>query len=192
MCSDSLLSQSPASCFPPPTWLCVQQVLPVDIAPMTPLTYPALGTPHPCQPGSGSQGSIPRWIVSSKASAFQPDTCQGLHLWLQHPVWRVLSSSTPPQLQLQSPCCAPGNRLARGWGGVFLSPWPLLSILRQLPAKYLWGLVREGFLLIFFSRGNNSTSCHMDFCIQLFRGLDFLFTSSPSPLDVQERGQLFP
>lgn len=30
----------------------------------------------------------------------------------------------------------------------------------------------------------------MNFCVQLFRGLDFLPTSYPNPLDVQERGQL--
>lgn len=47
-CSDSLLSQNPVSRFPPPTWLYVQRVLLGDTATVKPLTYPTLGTPHPC------------------------------------------------------------------------------------------------------------------------------------------------
>lgn len=56
-----------------------------------------------------------------------------------------------PQLQLQLPCCASGTRHAGVcvYGGV-PSPWPLFSLLHQLIAKYPWGLLREGFSLIFF------------------------------------------
>ena len=105
-CCDSLLSQNPDSCFLPPTWLHIQQALPVDTASMMPLTYPALGTPCPCQPGGKPQGSITPWVASSKASAFQLDTRQGLRLQLQHPAWRVLSPSTPPAPAAVSLLCS--------------------------------------------------------------------------------------
>ena len=45
---ESLLSQNPAFCFPPPTWLHIQWVLLVDTTAMKPLTHPSLGTPHLC------------------------------------------------------------------------------------------------------------------------------------------------
>lgn len=87
----------------------------------------------------------------------------GLLPRLQHPAWLV----SPP-----NPSCSfPVVLLAEGmlrWGGGAPSPWPLFSLLHQLTAKYPWGLVREGFSLIFFSNGNNSTTCQRDFCMHLF------------------------
>ena len=110
-CSDSLLSPNPASRFPPPQWLHVQQVLPGDTAPVMPPS-PALGSPRPCQPGCGPQGSITPWVSSSKALAFQPDTRQGLCFQLQHPAWRVLSPAAPAP-PASSSCSLPVVLLSR-------------------------------------------------------------------------------
>lgn len=76
------------------------------------------------------------------------------------------------------------------WGvcGGVPSPWPLFSLLHQLTAKYPWGLGREGFSLIFFSNGNNSTTCQRDFFMHLFRGVDFVPSFFPSLLDALEMG----
>lgn len=64
------------------------------------------------------------------------------------------------------------------------SPLYITSASSQIPL----GSGKGGLFINFFSRGNNSTSCHMDFCIQLCRELDFLPTSYPSPPDAQRRG----
>lgn len=159
LCLDSLLSQNPTSCFPHTLQLHIQRALPVHTAPLMPLTCPALGTPCPCQPGFGPQELL--------GCQFKSQTPTGLHLRLQHPAWRVLFPlTTPPphaQLQLQPPCCAPGKRLA-GVGGTLsplASPLYITSASIQIPL----GSGKGGLFVHFFSRGNNSTSCHMDFCI---------------------------
>lgn len=81
-----------------------------------------------------------RLLLSSQLASL---AVLGLLPRLQHPAWLV-----SPQLQLQLPCCASGRRHAEVGGAP--SPWPLFSLLHQLTAKYPWGLVREGFSLIFF------------------------------------------
>lgn len=97
------------------------------------------------------------WVVSSKARRPQ-DCISGSNILLG-----VSSPLPPPQLQLQPPCCAPGRRLA-GVGGALsplASPLCITSASIQIPL----GSGKGGLSLHIFSRGNNSTSCHMDFCI---------------------------
>lgn len=145
LCPTSLLSQHSTSCFPPRPGF-TSSGLCQHTQPLRPLTHPAPGTCHPHQPGFGPQGSgTPGLPVQRLLLPSQRPT--GLCLRLQHPAWPVLF----PQPRSSS-CSLPVVLLAVGLlrvGGL-LSPWPLFSILRQLPAKYPWGLVREGFLLNFF------------------------------------------
>lgn len=91
-----------------------------------------------------------------------------------------------------SSCSFPVVLLAIGLLGVGGAPLPLASPLyiTSASSQIPLGSGKGSLFINFFSRGNNSTSCHMDFCIQLFRGLDFLPTSYPSPLDARKGGQL--
>lgn len=134
------------ACLPPPTstWLYIQWALPLD-SPLDASDTPCSGTLRPRQPGLGPQGSftpgllIQRLLLSSqmlRTASQVPASCLACPL------------SPAPQFQLQPPCCAPGRRLVGGWGAPF--SWPLVSVLRHLPAKYPWGLVTGRFLLIFF------------------------------------------
>jgi hypothetical protein len=69
----------------------------------------------------------------------------------QHPAWlpHPSSSCSLPVVLLAIGLLRGGGGMGRGQQGL-LSPWPLLSLLHQLTAKYPWGLGREDFLLIFF------------------------------------------
>lgn len=83
------------------------------------------------------------WVVSSKARRPQ-DCISGSNILLG------VSSPLPPPPG--SSCSLPVVLLAEGLLGLgeLFPPWPLLSVLHQLPSKYPWGLVREGFLFTFF------------------------------------------
>lgn len=128
----SRMSLSPELCLPPPTWLHTQRVLPGDTAPL--------------MPGFGPRGSTAPQIARPEASASQPAARRGPCLGLQHPARHDLSG--PPAPAAASLLCC-WQRLA-GVGGA------RLCTSCQLPAKYPWGLLREGLVLI-FSRGSNST-----------------------------------
>lgn len=109
--------------------------------------------------------SVPAWIwapIAPGLSVQKPDA----HRTASQAPTSCLACplpSHPPQLQLQPPCCAPGRRLA-GVGGALsplASPLCITSASIQIPL----GSGKGGLSLHIFSRGNNSTSCHMDFCI---------------------------
>lgn len=149
-----------------------------------------LWAPHICASlDAGPKETLPpglpvqRLLLSSQTPAKACVSSSNILLGVSYP-------PQPPQLQLQSPCCAPGRRLAGGGG--LLSPWPLLSILRQLPAKYPWDLVREDFLLIFFP---GEIIPPLVTWISAFSYLGSLTSSPhpiPAPLMLKDGAALFP
>lgn len=131
--------------------------------PLVPVSTPGLLT-------CGAQGSTSPCTAISKAAASLPGSQQAWLLSASFQGSNILLGWCPPN----SSCSFPVVLLAEGmlrWGGGSPSPWLLFPLLHQLTAKYPWGLVREGFSLIFFfSNGNNSTTCQRDFCMHLFWG----------------------
>lgn len=139
LCLDSLLSQNPTSCFPRTLQLHSQWALPLHTAPSMPLTCLALGIM-----------SVPAWIwapIAPGLSVQKPDA----HRTASQAPTSCLACPLPSHPPGSS-CSLPVVLLAEGLLGLgeLFPPWPLLSVLHQLPSKYPWGLVREGFLFTFF------------------------------------------
>lgn len=98
------------------------------------------------------------------------------------PAWLIptpSSSCSPPVVLL-----AVG--LLRWGGGLFplASPLSITSAYSQIPL----GSGKGGLFINFFPREIIPPLVKWNFCVQLFRGLDFLPLSFPSPLDALERG----
>lgn len=94
--------------------------------------------------------SVPAWIwapIAPGLSVQKPDA----HRTASQAPTSCLACPLPSHPPGSS-CSLPVVLLAEGLLGLgeLFPPWPLLSVLHQLPSKYPWGLVREGFLFTFF------------------------------------------